>query len=128
MKQWQNQWDNSQRGRFLYYIQPKVKPTFDSNLHSRREESIIHRLRVRSCLLNDTLFKIGKHPNGLCSYCNKAENVQHFILECRQFERERIKLRSRINNTPFSLETLLGPKNQRNILKYVRDTQKFDIL
>ena len=58
----------------------------------------------------------------------KQKNVQHYIIDCYQFDRERIQLRQINKNVPLSLENVLSPKNQRTILRYVRQTKKYDIL
>ncbi len=34
---------------------------------------------------------LGKHPNGLCEYCNDEETIPKFI-ECREYEQEREKM------------------------------------
>ena len=56
MEKWQQAWVSSQRGRFLFYLQPTIRPTFKSNLRCRQDENM-HRLRVGSCILNETLFQ-----------------------------------------------------------------------
>ncbi len=35
---------------------------------------------------------LGKHPNGLCEYCNDEETIPHVFIECRKYEQERGKM------------------------------------
>jgi hypothetical protein len=44
--------------------------------------------------MNKTLNVIGKHPTGKCGYCQEIETVEHVLIQCGQYERERERLRS----------------------------------
>ena len=54
---------------------------------SRKMETVIFRMRLHSCFLNQYLFKIGLHPDGLCSVCNVLESVEHFLLNCAKHQK-----------------------------------------
>ena len=62
----------------------------------RREEAILKRLRVGHSQLNKSLNVGGKHPTGKCDYCQETETVEHILLPCGQYQREREKLRSNL--------------------------------
>ena len=126
MEEWQLQWVNSQRGRFLFHLQPTIKPTFQSNLLCRRDESIIHRLRVGSCMLNETLFKLNKHNNGKCSHCDVPETVQHFLLDCGAYREHRNELQRNLGLATLSIRNILNNKEQRYIIRYVKNAGKYN--
>ena len=65
--------------RWLYRIQRKVG-VIRSTGRTRKEETIISRLRFGHTSLNSTLFKIGKHNSGRCEYCNEEETLEHVML------------------------------------------------
>ena len=44
--------------------------------------------------LNKTLNVIGKYPTGKCDYCLESETVEHVLLPCGPYQREREMLRS----------------------------------
>ena len=125
---WQEAWDNSERGRFLYNIQNKVLPTFKSRLLCRRDENIIHRLRVGSCLLNETLFKMKLHRDGECQFCQVSETVKHYLTECREFHVQRTELLVKLKIDVPNLHVFLSEMAQREIIRYVKDTDKYATL
>ena len=128
MEKWQSQWTNSQRGRFLYHVQPSIRPPFKSTLHNRRDENILHRLRVGSCLLNETLFKLGKHSDGKCPDCNAPETVQHFLLDCNRYKEYRSELQSNLGVAKLSIRNILNNREQRHLIHYVKQTDKYWII
>ena len=87
-KEWQHNWDTGTTGRHLYSIQQEVG-TPRTVKRSTREENIITRLRVGHTKLNKTLHLINKHPSVLCEYCQVQESVEHVILHCQKYSRER---------------------------------------
>lgn len=42
--------------------------------------------------LNNTLNVIGKHPTEKCDYCQEKETVEHVLIQCRRYQRERENL------------------------------------
>ena len=128
MENWQNEWENSERGRFLFHIQPTIKPTFQSHLSCRRDENIIHRLRIGSCLLNETLFKLRKHESGKCSHCDVPETVPHFLLECSIHNDHRRELQNNLRIDNLGLIDILSHTDQRQVIHYVKQTGKYNVL
>ncbi len=55
-----------------------------------KEDGLIARMRIRHCLLNQCLHRIGKHENGNCDKRGLTENI-HVLIKCEAYERE-IKL------------------------------------
>ena len=125
MEMWQQAWVSSQRGRFLFHLQPTIRPTFKSNLRCRRDENILHRLRVGSCLLNETLFKLKKHVNGKCSHCDAPETVQHFLLHCRSHNEYRSELQKNLRVDRLSIKNILNNREQHHVILFVKQTGKY---
>uniref|UniRef100_A0A8C2L1T2 Sulfatase modifying factor 1 n=1 Tax=Cyprinus carpio TaxID=7962 RepID=A0A8C2L1T2_CYPCA len=94
MKKWQSSWDREEKGRHLYRIQQKVG-TGKITGRNRREEIISTRLRIGHCGLNKCLHILGKHISGRCEFCDSIESVEHVILECQKYDRERIKMKEK---------------------------------
>jgi hypothetical protein len=80
---WQNLWDANFKDRFYHKIVPKVNRKLTLTLPKRRDETLITRLRVGKCRNNHYLFKIGKHPTGLCDICKQPDTVEHLLLNCQ---------------------------------------------
>lgn len=45
---------------------------------------------IRKLTFKPWLQIIGKHPNGRCDKCQVEETMSHVILECNEYEQERI--------------------------------------
>ena len=58
--------------------------------------AIFTRLRVGHSQLNKSINVIGKHPTGKYDYCQETESVEHVLLQCGQYQRERERLRSSV--------------------------------
>lgn len=120
-QKWQEKWDREKKGRHLYAIQKAVKHKRVSR-GNRREEIVITRLRLGHCLLNKTLKLIRKHETGLCEGCSEEEPVEHLILKCKRFEKQREEMRKdlrEIGIQEITLKGLLSTKDriQTRILK-----------
>ncbi len=83
-KEWQVKWDNGEKGRFIYSLINKVNQNIKCIGKSRKEEVIFNRILLGNLNLKSTLKIIGKHPNGLCEYCNVEETIPHVFIECRK--------------------------------------------
>ena len=86
---WQMQWDSNTTGRFFYSLQPIIQPKSQINLSNRRDEKIIHRLRLGKCNLNFYKFRLNRHESGLCDYCKVHETIEHFLLHCKEYKEQR---------------------------------------
>jgi len=123
---WQEYWVDHDKGRHLYNIQPEVGiGRIESR--SRREESIITRLRIGHTGLNSSLKLIGKHPTGKCQHCTHLETVEHILFQCTKYSEERNQLFQslRMVNQNFTMQGLLGKTSSNNyhfVIKFLRDT------
>lgn len=109
-KKWQQVWNKETKGRHLYQIQEFVG-NGRKRYGYRRKDVIITRLRIGHTSLNYSLYKIGKHESGKCDNCGELETVNHIILECPAYERERFDLiqeLGQLEDKVISLKVLLG--------------------
>ena len=56
---------------------------------NHQEQVIVSKLRIGHSRLNSTLFMLGKHLTGYCSLCEEMETVEHVLMSCRKFIREK---------------------------------------
>ena len=64
--------------------------TFKTWGMKRREEVIMHRLRLGTCKrLKNFLYKIGKHPDRRCETCATSDDIEHFLLVCPKYNAQR---------------------------------------
>ena len=88
---WQQLWEQENKRRHLFSISSKVTDSVNvckRRAGRRREEVIIFRMRIGHTFLNSTLFILGKHQSGLWS-CQEPETVQHVLISCRNYDRQR---------------------------------------
>lgn len=129
IEEWQGKWNNETRGRFLYSINNTVSiNTAVRNMgRTRKEEIICNRIRLGHSNLNSTLRRIGKHPTGLCEYCQTEETITHAIIECTKYREERQNLKEKLEEKgvkEFTIKRLmnLSGTNFQNFLDFIRQT------
>jgi len=123
---WQQTWDGDPSSLHYHSIQPlvgiKCKFTYD---RGRLMERYITRLRLGKCFLNHYLFKIGRHPTGLCITCGVPETVEHYIIHCKNQARLRAALTNIIAQTVLTLNAVLNNTNcQKQIYNYITQQQQ----
>uniref|UniRef100_A0A3B1IE94 Reverse transcriptase domain-containing protein n=1 Tax=Astyanax mexicanus TaxID=7994 RepID=A0A3B1IE94_ASTMX len=85
---WQGMWDGEQKGRHLYKFQRLVGQRIIRG-KNRQEELVLTRVRIGHCGLNQSLFRIGKHPDGNCLYCSQPETIEHVLIQCVAYDIQR---------------------------------------
>jgi len=126
---WQNQWETIDKGRFLFGIQPLVTQCINVFGFSRKEERILHQLRLGKCKLNFYKFEINKHETGLCDFCMVFETIEHYLIDCKRYTKERKKLFSRLNVKQMCLQSLLGKEDHlQPVMAFIKATDKYYIL
>jgi hypothetical protein len=81
------------------------------------------RLRTGHCGLNRYLyrFKLARTPYCSCGYAN--ETVEHYILECRLYHKQRKELRKKIGSGRMTVDKLLGiPRLIKHTMEYIEAT------
>jgi hypothetical protein len=82
----------------------------------RLKERAISRLRFGHSLLNGSLNRMGLHPDGLCSTCGVAETVEHFLMDCIDYQHLQFTL----------VNKLLGNGDTVNITNILTKEYMFD--
>ena len=123
---WNTEYQATEKGSNYKRFYPSIfiKPP---DAASRKYETILFRLRSGHCRLRANLFKIGCSDTQLCQFCNIPETVDHFLLECPEFEHHRTTLKSatRDLNLPFSLQNILtDPRLLTNTVEFVLSCNK----
>ena len=118
---WQKRWDdkhNHDRVIKLHYIVPTITPFYTNNL-SRKDEVIIHRLRIghtrltQKYLIEDPLQRLPP-----CNFCYEEDlTVHHLLIECQHFAR----IRSRYYSAT-SLKDLFERFSSKHIIEFVKQT------
>ena len=93
---WQRQWqypmpDRLLRNRKLKKIRPTIKPWTSSTHKDRRVERNLTRLRIGHTYLTHSYILNGDRDPPLCVACNSVLSVEHILLNCRQYNRERVR-------------------------------------
>ena len=83
-ERWQKQREEERTGRWLYRIQRKAGMTRSTG-RTRREETIISRLRFGQTRLNSTIQED-------VSFAIKKKTLEHIILYCPEYDAERREL------------------------------------
>ncbi len=116
----------------MFNHQPTPYFKFVSFCYNRRDESIIHRLRLGKCGLNFYLYKIGKHDNGVCEVCQEPEDISHYLLSCTEYILQRNILcdKIKVSIVHLSLHKILqcNLTHQHALLNYVKATDKYKII
>ena len=119
---WQMFWTNNCNGQKLYEIMPEIKEFNVSGL-SRKEQVIIHRLRIGHTRLT-TSYKMESRPPPICDVCVHEElTVKHIMLHCRKYT----SIRSRFYNVQ-SMRELFDTVPLRIIITFIKEAGLFYLL
>ena len=75
---------NNNKGYLYKSICPDVSTLNKFTDPCRHKEVQISRLRLGKALTNHRLYRIGRHPDGLCSLCQTPDTIQHLLLQCKK--------------------------------------------
>ena len=104
----------------------KATKSIYSSLWSRKDIAWIARLRTGHCSLNKYLHRIGIMDSATCDCEGEQETVDHYLLSCALYERERDVLRRQVGVMEMRTDKLLGnPSNIKHTIEYVRNTGRF---
>ena len=129
-RQWQVEWNNSCTGNTLRRIISKgarAGPKLYKHIVGRYTATTIAQLRTGHCRLNKYLhpFKLKSSPYCECGY--GQETVEHYLMECPRFVKERKELRVKVRSKGMSIERLLGDtKFIKHTMEYVKATGRFE--
>ncbi|XP_064482935.1 uncharacterized protein LOC135395773 [Ornithodoros turicata] len=80
---------------FLHSIDPKMELTIPLSL-SRRESSLLHRLRLNVAKTPSRQFLMGNIGSPLCTKCGVVADTTHLLLHCRLYSSARAALEQQL--------------------------------
>jgi len=91
---------------------------------NRQKEVILSRLLLGRCGLNHYLHQMKRHPTGLCDTCHTKEDIEHYVLLCRDNPAKTVRERILLLNLAGTIEATLGNTElQEVICQYARRRQ-----
>ena len=127
-RQWAELWKNTKTARnfrrMLKRRDVKAGRKFYNSIPSRNTATTLARLRTGHCGLNYYLhrFNLARTPYCSCGYAK--ETVEHYLLECRLYYKERKELRKKIGPGKLTVDRLLGvPRFSKHTMEYVESTK-----
>ncbi len=129
LKRWQQHWDNSETGRSLHEVTPKVPKTMYKSVTNKSKERKYLRCKSGETRLKDNMFRIKLAESPNCELCSKdRETVEHVLLYCEALQESRNHLVNRIDEiyckqeTPveertLTIRTLLHPNHSSPITR-----------
>lgn len=119
IKKWDIQWNNAS-GNKLREIRESTKPWFSSASLSRRNSTIISRLRIGHTNITHKFIFTNEEP-PICQHCNQRLTVTHILIECPKYIEER-----RTCDIPLTMIESLGD-NIDNLKKTIEFLKKINI-
>src|ERR1700731_4791395 len=101
----------------------KTDPALYNEIEDRNSTAKIEQLRTGHCGLNHYLHRFGINNTSYyqCEY--EKETVEHYLLECRKFREQRMKLRKEIGTAKMRVTRLLGDtKLIKHTMEYINAT------
>ena len=126
-KKWQQRYDfkhQNVRPIKLYKIMPTIRPFYVNGL-SRKEECIIHRLRIgHTNLTHKYLMEDPLKREPPCNYCYSADlSVEHILIECQHFSHHRSN-----HYVANDIRDLFDRVPLRNIMNFLKETGLYNLI
>ena len=90
---WQTQWDNTDKGRTYYKYHQDVTERNKNDFPTKFLSSTITSLRSGYTRLNYYKHLVNQIDSPNCT-CGEPETVQHYLLECPNYDNDREKMRN----------------------------------
>ena len=126
-RQWAEHWKNAKTAhnlrRMLKRRDVLAGQKLYNSISSRNTTATLVRLRTGHCGLNRYLhrFKLARTPYCSCGYAK--ETVEHYLLECRLYYKQRKELRKKIGPGRMTVDKLLGiPRFIKHTMEYIAET------
>ena len=128
-KMWQNGKENASHLRCITKrLRVESGPKLYNSITNRSKMATLARLRTGHCSLNQYLYRIGVEESPRCAQCATGgiEDVEHFLLRCSKYDRERAVLIKKVGIGGMEAEKLLGdPDFIMYALDFVKKTVRF---
>jgi hypothetical protein len=131
--QWQRQWNESTKTatglrRITKRKGVKTGAKLYNAISRRQTVATLARLRTGHCGLKQHLYRLSIEDSPFCECKQGQETVEHYLLECRRYAKQRCTLRKEVGTGGMRVDKLLGePKNIRHTMEYVATTKGKDI-
>ena len=127
---WQTEWEISERGRELFKIQTNTDGGLKVKIKTgRKEEVLLHQIRLGKCRLNYYLYILKCHVDGLCETCQKAETIEHYLSSCKRFKNERNIMKTKLKIIDLNILNIFNASITDNycaLLSFIRNTKRFE--
>ena len=108
---WQLHYNTEKDGLHIGRIKPKIEHWPWATYKLRYIETAVARLRIGHSELNANMYRFNQAENPNCNRCQVPETVEHFLMSCRRFTRERQNLFTALRIKGIhniSMTTILG--------------------
>lgn len=93
LRKWQEEWDNSTKGRWTHRLIPRIKE-WVNRPHGELTSHLTQFLSGHGCF-QQYLHRFGHAVSPLCADCEQAdETPEHVVFVCPRFEKERWEMRT----------------------------------
>lgn len=117
----QTRWDTETTNK-LHNIKPTIGKTTFKGIRTRKEETTMHRIRIGHTYLSHKHLLLGEEPPQ-CEHCNVQLTVEHLLIHCTLYNRERLNFFNANNLTQLFQEV-----NPSVIIQYLKAINLFDKL
>ena len=128
---WTKQWNEGKETATLLRGMSK-RPHFTSGgklysqVKGKRQVAALVRLRTSHVALNEYLHRFGHEEEPTCKCGEENENVEHYLLKCKNYATQRAILVKEVGAGGMRLERLLGDaKYVKFTLEFIRETNRF---
>ncbi len=131
-KQWMKEWRTGKEdARKLRNIHKRPHIATGTKLYqsikNRKHIAWIARLRTGHCSLNKYLHRFHITDDSTCECGEGEETVEHYLLRCEKYDRQRDRLRRKVGIEGMRTEKLLGDlKLIQHTIKYIKETERFN--
>src|SRR6266496_6520521 len=89
--------------------------------------SMYSETRMGHCSLNKYLHRFHITDDSTCECGEGEETVEHYLLRCEKYDRQRDRLRRKVGIEGMRTEKLLGDlKLIQHTIKYIEETERFN--
>ena len=139
-RRWQLIYDTQKHEYHIGQIKPIIQKWPWTAIKNRKIETAMSKLRLGHAGLNHHLNKFDMADSPLCDTCREPETITHYLLSCRRYDNQRIRLNQALNRQRIfnpDICTLLGggeysPEVKVQIIKsvgnYIQETGRADSL
>ena len=130
--EWESIWNASnsrQLRRITASRQGQEGKKIYCNLSKRKHVAYLSRLRTGHCNLRQYHHRFRHEEDPYCDCGDGSiENVEHYLLSCRKYDRQRDKLRRNVGFGQMWMEKLLGhPRLATHTLEFMEETKMMRI-